>query len=76
MFSGITKDKDANFLNRITDKTISIAQYEIQKDIRGTIDDFKPMKNYSRPILACKTENVSILERHGVLSYVETFFGF
>ena len=45
MFARITKGKDVNFLNRITEKSIEVAHREMQQETQRTIDNFKLMKN-------------------------------
>ena len=46
MFARITKGKDINFLNRINNKTIEVAENEMQRETQRTLDNFKPIKNY------------------------------
>ena len=59
MFARITKGKDVNFLNRITDKTIDVAQKEIQQDALKKTDIFKPIKNYGMGIYDARNEPIS-----------------
>ena len=59
MFARITKGKDVNFLNRITDKTIDVAQKEMQQDALKKTDIFKPIKNYGMGIYDARNEPIS-----------------
>ena len=59
MFARITKGKDVNFLNRITDKTIDVAQKEMQQEALKKIDIFKPIKNYGMGIYDARNEPIS-----------------
>ena len=58
MFARITKGKDVNFLNRITDKTIDAARNEMQQEALKKTDIFKPIKNYGMGIYDARNEPI------------------
>ena len=58
MFARITKGKDVNFLNKVTNNIVEGAYNKMQQDAQQTIDSFKPIKNYGFGIYDARNEPI------------------
>lgn len=58
MFARITKGKDVNFLNKVTNNIVEGAYNKMQQDAQKVVEDFKPIKNYGMGIYDARNEPI------------------
>ena len=58
LFARITKGKDVNFLNKVTNNIVEGAYNKMQQDAQKVVEDFKPIKNYGMGIYDARNEPI------------------